>query len=469
MWNESDHPLPEKAEELQREESAASSPLPMAPEGTPVEPKPAIMDEAPEASEDTAATEEALPADRPDDAFLKQLFDDRNAVSQSAPEETTQPEEKKTSRCPEFLQSKRFWGFFAASALILGIVCLAVFGGMRLADQAVRIVRYSGDDTKFSFDAHNANNYLSFRKGLAIASVSGLMSFDKKGNEIAAVQNQMELPVLLANDTVALSYGIGDSTISTLHYKKGPQAQIAVPGTLLDAHLSDNSCIAYSSVQTGYKTVLTALNSAGTEIYTWYSSTRFFSQCAVSKDADLLAAVALGQIGTGFETACVLFATDREEPVAELSLGSDLIYDLDFVSDDRLCAVGETALHFFRSDGSGHGEYAYDGGELLFYDLQADSFAAIVRNMNQAGSRYQITTVGHDGAELASIAVDAEILDISANGRYLAVLSTEGLTVYDSRLRPCLTEENVGFATKVCAQKDGAVLLIDGSGAYRVS
>ena len=49
MWNESDHPLPEKAEELQREESAASSPLPMAPEGTPVEPKPAIMDEAPEA------------------------------------------------------------------------------------------------------------------------------------------------------------------------------------------------------------------------------------------------------------------------------------------------------------------------------------------------------------------------------------------------------------------------------------
>lgn len=469
MWNESEHPAPEIEEELQPEESPASYPLPPAPEETPAEPEPAATDGEQEASEDPAAAEESAAAVQSEDAFLKQLFDTQNPTAASEVNETAPPEKEHSSRYAQLLQSKKFWSFFAASALIVGIVCLVVFGGMRLVDQAVRIVRYSGDDTEFSFDAHNANNYLSFHDGLAIASVSGLMSFDKNGEETAAVQNQMELPVLLANDTVALGYGIGDSTICTLHHKKGPQAQISVPGTLLDAHLSDNSCIAYSSVQSGYKTVLTALNSAGAEVYTWYSSTRFFSQCAVSADADLLAAIALGQTGTSFETACVLFATDREEPVAELSLGSDLVYELDFISEDRLCAVGETALHFFRSDGSGHSEYSYDGGELLFYDLQADSFAAIVRNMNQAGSRYQITTVAHDGGELASIAVDTEILDISANGRYLAVLTTDGLTVYDSRLRPCLMENDVGFATQVCAQKDGAALLIDGSGAYRVS
>jgi len=266
-----------------------------------------------------------------------------------------------------------------------------------------------------------------------------------------------------------MGYGIGGNSICSLHYKKGTREQISVPGTLLDTHLSDDSCIAYSSVQPGYKTVLTALNSAGAEVYSWYSSTRFFSQCAVSKDADCLAAIALGQSGTGFDSACVLFATNQEEPSAELSLGSDLFYELDFVSEDKLCAVGETALHFFRADGSGHSEYPYDGGELLHYDLNADSFAAIVRDMNQAGSRYQITTVSHDGTELASLWVDAEIVDISANGRYLAVLSTDGLRVYDSRLRLSLSEENVGFATQVCVQKDGAALLIDGNGAYRVS
>lgn len=406
-----------------------------------------------------------------DDDFLKALFDGPHEAKTpaSVPEEAKKENSWFSNLCKTVLHDRKFWIFLTVSLAIIGIVCLVVFGGMRILDQAVRLVRYSGDDATFSFDAHNANSYRSFHDGLAIASVSGLMSFDRNGTETAAIQNQMELPILLTNDDVAMSYGIGDSTISSLHYKKGVREQITVPGTLLDAHLSDDSCIAYSSVQPGYKTVLTARNSAGAEIYSWYSSTRFFSQCAISQDASLLAAIALGQSGSGYDTACVLFATDRDEPAAELSLGSDLIYELDFVSDQKLCAVGETALHFFRADGSGHAEYSYEGGALLHYDLQADSFAAIVRDMNQAGSRYQITTVGHDGVELASLSVDAEILDISANGRYLAVLTTEQLCVYDSRLRPTLSEENVGFATQVCVQKDGAALLIDGSNAYRVS
>ncbi len=397
-----------------------------------------------------------------DDAFLRALFDGHR------PEEAPASEPEAPSK-KSHLHDHRIWLFLTAALLTIGIVCLVVFGGMRVLDQAIRLVRYSGDHTAFSFDAHNTNSYRSFHDGMVIASVSGLMAFDENGTETAAIQNQMAQPVLLTNDTVATAYGIGDSTICSLHYKKGVRDQITVPGTLLDAHLSGDSCIAYSSVQPGYKTVLTALNSAGTEIYSWYSSTRFFSQCAISQDASLLGAIALGQSGSGFDSSCVLFATDREEPVAELSLGSDLIYELDFVSDHKLCAVGETALHFFRDDGTGLSEYPYDGGELLYYDLQADSFAAIVRNMNQAGSRYEITTVGHDGVELASLSVDAEILDISANGRYLAVLTTDRLCVYDSRLRPTLSEENVGFATQVCVQKDGAALLIDGSSAYRVS
>ena len=49
------------------------------------------------------------------------------------------------------------------------------------------------------------------------------------------------------------------------------------------------------------------------------------------------------------------------------------------------------------------------------------------------------------------------------------MLTSGGLRVYDSRLRLCLSEDDVGFATRVCVQRDGAALLIDGSTARRVS
>lgn len=395
-----------------------------------------------------------------DDAFLRSLFGEKKLAPS-----VQQPETPSHS----IWQNRKLWAFLAVSALILCLVCFVVFGGARLADQAIRLVRYSGDETLFTFDAHSANHYASFHDGLAIASVSGLIAYNNYGEEIAFIQNQMELPVLLENDTVAMSYGVGGSSISTVHYQKDTHMQLPVNGTLLDADLSDGSCIGYASVQPGYKTVLTALDATGTEIYSWYSSTRFFSQCAVSENAEALAAIALGQTGSSFETSCVVFATDQEQPVAELPLGDDLIYELAFVEKDRLCAVGETALHFFGVEGTGHTQFSFDGGELLYYDLHADHFAAIVRDMNQAGSRYRITTVDHNGTELSSLSIDEEILDISANGKYLAVLTPQSLRVYDSRLRLCLSEDNVGYATQVCVQKDGAALLIDGSTAHRVS
>lgn len=353
--------------------------------------------------------------------------------------------------------------------IVVFLILLIIFGGQTLIDRAMRIVRYSGDTTEFTFDAHSSNSYHSFRDGLAVASVSGLLCLDKNGEEIALIQNRTDPPALLENGTVALSYGVGGTSIAAIHYKKGEILNQVVPGTIIDADLSPDSCICFANVQSGYKTVLSVLNNHGENIYSWYSSTRFFTQCALSKKAAYLAAIAIGQEDGIFESQCFIFATDREDPIASVSLGSDLIYDLRFINDHRLCAVGETALHYFNIDGSDCSQYSFENGDLLSFDLHADNFVAIVRNVNEAGSRFRVATVGNDGKQIAELAIDDEIVDINANGRYLAILTPTSLLVFDRHLKLCLREDNIGFATHICVQKDGAVLLIDGATAHRIS
>ena len=49
--------------------------------------------------------------------------------------------------------------------------------------------------------------------------------------------------------------------------------------------------------------------------------------------------------------------------------------------------------------------------------------------MYKAGDRCSVVTVDHQGKELGSLFVGAEILDISACGKYLAVLTTEKLMI----------------------------------------
>ena len=409
---------------------------------------------------------------RPDlevDRFLYSLFSP--ASQEPEPEEPPEPERSETlSQMGSALRAHRRLVIFAfLAALAICVACLLLFGGRRLTGRVERVLRYSGEQTVFSIDAHSANRYRSFRNGLAIASSDGLQCFDQNGEQTALIQSQFDTPAVLCGDSVAMAYGVGGSNVCTAHYSKGEQLDLTIPGTLIDADLSADGYICCASDQSGYKTVLNVLDPNGAQIYSWFSSTHFFSQCAVSKGGSALCAVALGVDNGRFTSSAVSFATDQSEPVAEFTLGSDLIYDLAFVGDRTLCAVGETALRFFDIDGSRAAEYSYEGGELLRYDLGGDGFAAIVCNMNQAGSRYRIATVSAAGTELASLPLDEAVQDISANGKYLAVLTSGGLRVYDSRLRLCLSEDGVGFATRVCVQRDGAALLIDGSTARRIS
>ena len=398
-----------------------------------------------------------------------------NESNPPRPEETDPVKEESAVQTSESAQEEAkkhprlLFVLLPITVLLLVLAALSILQGGTLFGSIGRFLRYSGSETTFSFDAHSANSYVSFHRGLAVASLGGLQCYDDDGSQIAMEQNQMDPPVALGNRSTAMSFGVGGSTITTVHYRKGTQAAITVPGSLVDADLSSDSCIGYSSIQPGYKSVLTALDSEGGEVYSWYSSTRFFGPCAISEKAAELCAVAPGIETGGFETTAVMFATDSEEPLAELSLGSDMIYDLSFIGRRRLCAVGETQLHFFGSDGKHYSTYSFGGSELLVYDLGGSGFAAIVLDTNQVGGRFCITTLNVSGQELASISLDEEIRDISANGNYLAVLTTHSLRVYDSKLHLCYTEENVGFASAVCVQQDGAALLIEGNTAHRVS
>ena len=410
--------------------------------------------------------------ERPDlevDRFLYSLF--------SPPAQAPEPEEEPEPEAPDrfswigqtLLAHWRFVLFVFLAALAVCIACLLIFGGRRLTGRVERVLRYTGDQTVFALDAHSSNRYRSLRSGLAVASPDGLQCYDADGNQTALVQNQFDNPVVLCGENLALAYGVGGSTVCTAHYSKGEQLNLTIPGTLIDADLSGDGYICCASSQSGYKTVLNVIDPAGAQTYSWFSSTHFFSQCAVSERGSVICAVALGLDGGRFASSAVTFDTSQSDPLAEFPLSGDLVYDLAFVGGRTLCAVGETGLQFFEIDGSRNTQYSYEGGELLDYDLCGDGFVAVVCNMNQAGSRYRIATVSTAGSELASLSLDETIQDVSANGKYLAVLTSGGLRVYDSRLRLCLSEDNVGFATRVCVQRDGAALLIDGSTARRIS
>ena len=281
------------------------------------------------------------------------------------------------------------------------------------------------------------------------------------------MQKQMALPQLQVRGDLAMAYDVGGGSLLALHRKNGEVLRLEENRAILDADLSEGGYLCISSSASGYKSVLSVYNSSQNLIYRWLSSTTYIPLCSVSADGRWLAAVGLGQSGGAFESSLLLFRTDSEDIQRSVSLGSQLIYDLMFVGDKTICAVGETSVQFLSLEGELLGSYAYEDRYLKDFTDGGDGFLTLAVNMYRAGNRYSLVTVDEKGRELASVYLGQEILDLSACGRYIAALTSEGLTVYTQSLSVYAETADTGSATSVVMRKDGSVLLL-GNGQGRL-
>ena len=312
--------------------------------------------------------------------------------------------------------------------LVCAVVAVSVFSGGFHLDSLRRWVKYMNVDEEtngvYSFDAHSSNRYASFDGGLALASVSGLSTFDESGAERFLIQQQMNLPQLQVAGDMAMAYDVGGNTLVALHKRSGEVLHLEEARPILDADLSSGGYICTSSSASGYKSVLSVYNADQDLIYRWLSSTTYIPNCAISPDGRTMAAIGLGQSDGVFESSLLFFRTDAEELQTTVSLGSDLIYDVMFLDGNTVCAVGETGVQYVSMKGELLGMCSYEDRYLKDFDAGGDGFLTLSVNMYRAGNRYSLLTIDKQGQKIAELYIGQEILDLSACGRYLAVLTT---------------------------------------------
>ena len=364
--------------------------------------------------------------------------------------------------------AKRVAAFVLLAVLVCALVALYVFRDSLNLDAVRRFVRYldvknQNASERITFDAHSANQYADLHGALAIASVSGLRVYSDKGDEQATVLASLAAPQIDCGGKYAMAYDAGGYGLVAAHASKGEVLNISTTEPIFDADIASDGSICYVSTESGYKTVAYVYNDRQQMIYRWLSSSQFLALCTVNSGAKTLACVSLGQSGGIYESSVVLLKTDSDQIEKTVSLGNELIYDLEFTDNDTLCAVGENSISYLTSSGERMGKYDYDDAYLKDFSFGGSGFLTLTLNMYKAGNRYRVVTVGTDGEEIGSLSTDAQILDVSAAGTYVAVLTAKNLTIYNAALELYAEQENTGSATNVVMRDDGSAILL-GSG-----
>ena len=77
----------------------------------------------------------------------------------------------------------------------------------------------------------------------------------------------------------------------------------------------------------------------------------------------------------------------------------------------------------------------------------------------------RLQTIGPDGTVIATLEVSQEVMDLSAAGRYLAVLYADSLVIYNQELQVYASLQGTDFATGVLVRENGSALLLSADNA----
>ena len=370
-------------------------------------------------------------------------------------------EEKK----PRRKKLRGFLVFLLTLVAVLGVVVFAAYRDGTGFDVLRRYLNYgsvekAGGESVYNYDASASNRFAALGDRLVVLSDTRLRILNASGGEVWSTAVNMSAPALHSGGGKAVAYDVG----GTVLYVVDQNGEVLTLTTseeepFISATLNGDGWLAVTAKLKGYKGCVRVYNSDMEEVFLFRSSRRFVSDAWVAGKGSALAAVTLGQESGTFVSNVVLYHLTEEEPYGNYDVTDGLAAATGWV-DGKLAVVSDTSLTFADTKGTVEATCSYSGAHLREYDLNGDGFAAVLLNRYQTGSVGRLVTVAADGTELGSLDVSEEIQDISACGKYLAVLYLDRLVIYNPMLEAYASLKGTEAVRGVLMRSDGSALLL---------
>ncbi len=343
----------------------------------------------------------------------------------------------------------------AAVVVLLGLLTATVFRSN--VASFFRWVAYSQSDTSFSHNAQASSLFLGMGDDLLIATQSQIQVVSPTGTAKLKQSVSMTSPALNASGDYAVVYDVGGKELKVvkgdilLHELTLPDEE-----SILCATVNEKGWVAVTSKASGYKGVVTVYNRDFESVLTIRLSSRYISDAVVTPDSRGVYLISPGQADGAFENTLLYYTiSSREEPTRTISLGSK-------VPVLSIRSAGRVPDHRGREpDDPGfqrrhHRQLCITRTSTLkMGSLQGDNYAALYLSPSSSGSTGTLVTVGSDGRAYGELALDGQTLAMAAQGKTIAVLTTNAIYTTDRNLTSYTTSPNQRGIRNLAVYADG--------------
>lgn len=371
----------------------------------------------------------------------------------------------------------RFFAFLTTLVLLLGAVLLVANRDKLNLDGVRRWFNYrtlersdNGQAKSFSYDGGSTNSFATLGDGLLVCSPSTIRLYSGSGTLYIDQTVSMERPVINSNDKSALVYDAGGQDLYVFSGKENVFSLSLKEGeSLLSARLNAAGWMTVTAQESGFKGTVTIYNASYESVLRIKLSSRFISDAVISPDCKTVALLTLGVDGNHFNSRVEFYRLSRTEedvtPDTTVSLGNNVNLDLRWKSDG-VWVLGENALSLVSVDGTISGTYDYTGRYLKGFSLDGDGYAVLLLGKYRAGSAADLVVVDQTGTVTASHALSEQVFSLSAAGKYIAILASGRMDIYQQDLSLYRTLETTQGARRVIQRADGSTMLMNADTAH---
>lgn len=367
----------------------------------------------------------------------------------------------------------RLIALLVTAALILGALFLVVNWDRYNLDAIKRRLALRSVETSANGEAepftHGGGSEVAFAylsDGIVMTSNTGVHYYTFSGQQYAEQVMTMEYPVLSATDSAAVAYDAGGQTLHL--YQGGEEAftlTLEGAGDLLSARLNDSGWLAITAQESGYKGTVTVYNNSYERMFRLNRSSTFVVDAMVSPDGKSVAVVAVGQQNGRFESQLLVYRLDSEEPVAQLSLGSGTVLDLDYEAG-QIWLLSENCLMTVSTADWAVNTYSFGTRYLKGCAFGGDGFALLLLGRYRAGSADEVLVLSPEAEALQTLPVQGQVLSFDAAGHYLCLLAGGELSIYTKDLEHYRSLEDAQGARYVALAENGSAMLADRQQAW---
>lgn len=351
--------------------------------------------------------------------------------------------------------------FCAANASLFTKVSLQRLGGYITAGLAAKT---SGD--RIEFETGNTASLVTFGDGIAIADNDTLTLQTAGGIQLSQPLGYSS-PALCTTDRYVLAYdrqGYGATLASGIAVASTQTTK----SQILSGCLGASGDYALITDEAGYKSAVTVYSSGGKQRFKWATPDEYFQAAALSPDGRCLAVASFKQAETTLEGTLYFRNLDSKKITKQVSLGSTLPFAVGYLDDSTVAVIGDYSTVIIDRKGNVRKTIAYSADDLDAFHFGGNTLALLTRSYSgDARSELIMLDAGGDASE--PLSVHEEVQAIDYDGARLALLTTSGLTVYDSNLRALWTNTDAAGAHAIGLTKDGGVWLLYPKQAHYVS